>query len=40
MPYVHERFNEHEFQRLKNGKDGRTWRQTLLEEIAGTETEQ
>lgn len=34
MPYVNERFSEHEFQQLKDGKNGRTWRQTLLEEIA------
>lgn len=40
MPYVHERFTEHEFHQLKNGKGDRTWRETLLEEIAGMEAEQ
>lgn len=40
MPYVHARFDEREFQRLKDGKGDRTWRETLLEDIAGMEAEQ
>ena len=40
MPYVHERFTEQEFQRLKAEKGDRTWRETLLEDVAGMEAEQ
>jgi len=39
MPYVHERFDEHEFKRLKAGKGERTWRETLLEDVADMERE-
>lgn len=40
MPYVHERFTEREFAQLKDGKGDRTWRETLLEDIADMEVEQ
>lgn len=39
MRHVQERFTEEEYQELKAGKGDRTWREALLEDIAGTEAE-
>lgn len=35
MRHVQERFTEDEYQKLKQGKGDRTWREALLEDIAG-----
>lgn len=39
MRSVREQFTDEEFELLKEGKGDRTWRETLLEEIAGVEVE-
>lgn len=39
MRHLQERFTDDEFQRLKDAKGDRTWREAILEDLAGIEVE-
>jgi len=37
MPYLNIRFEEDEWAKLQAGKEGRTWKKTLMEDVAEDE---
>lgn len=40
MRYVQEQFTPDEFEALKDGKGDRSWRDAMLEDIAGIDTDE